>query len=73
VIQRTIAVLEFPPSEDLSIFVSGEFLYGICASEAPFFASAFRAITWVKKNKDLLICCPSLTLIEADVDPLTTE
>ena len=36
-----IAVLEFPPKEDRSIFVRGEFLYGIWS----FFPSALRAIT----------------------------
>jgi len=43
VIHKMIAVLEFPPNDDLRILVNGEFLYGICCSF--FFPSAFNAIT----------------------------
>ena len=53
-----IPVLEFPPRLVHKIFVSGEFLYGMWSHHP----SPFREITWVKKNRLLLICFPSLTL-----------
>ena len=56
---KSINVLEFPPNDERRILVKGEFLYGIKVS---FFPSLFNEITCVKKNKLLLICCPSLTL-----------
>lgn len=34
--QRMMAVLEFPPREDLKIFVRGEFLKGIIISGLPY-------------------------------------
>jgi hypothetical protein len=58
VAHHIIEVRELPPSDDLRILVRGEFLNGIC-SDLPL---AFIDITWVKKNKLLLMCLPSFTL-----------
>ena len=57
---KMIVVREFPPKEDLKIFVNGEFLYGICRWLLFLLLSE---ITYVKKKRLLFMHFPSLTLV----------
>ena len=53
--QRTMAVREFPPREDFRILVRGELRYGMNYSSCWEVRLAFRLITWVRKNRLLLM------------------
>jgi len=56
--QSMMAVRELPPRLVFKIFVKGELRKGMC-SRLPY---ASIAITCVRKNRLLLMCCPSRIL-----------
>jgi hypothetical protein len=70
--QSTIAVREFPPSEDFRILVSGELRYGMYCSSCAEVRLALRLITWVRKNRLLFMYWPSRMRSDIRLYPFLT-